>query len=66
MACHIHVENGLVRGKDIRHETSEEMTVVLQRRDSVPWSGGVAVVMEIIGHIEKYFDLFRSRIIGHH
>lgn len=39
------------------HETSEEMIVVLQGGDSVPWTGIVAVEMEIIGQVERYFAL---------
>lgn len=52
-----YVENGLDGGKNISHETSEEMIVVLQGGDSVPWSGVEVVEMEIIGQIERYFAL---------
>lgn len=38
------------------HETSEQMNVVLQKR-SVPWTGMVAVELELIDQVERYFEL---------
>lgn len=60
------MENGLERvwgwggGGEVTdnesHETSEQMNVVLQKR-SVPWTGMVAVELELIDQVERYFEL---------
>ena len=51
------MEDKFCGGKKESHETSEEITVVLEGRDSVSYAGMMAVEMAIIGQIKRCFEV---------